>query len=169
MKVFQGRIVTVEVETVKLPNGNSFEMEVIRHPGGAAVVALDEGDRVCVLRQYRPVIGRWVWEIPAGKIDPAEPPLETARRELTEEAGMIAARWEDLGSILSSPGIFTERIYLFLARGLTKVQDNPQGDEVFEVHWLAFPEALRRARGGEIEDAKSVAALMRAAYRLGRD
>lgn len=163
MRRFEGHIVTVEVEDVILPNGSRMAMEVVRHPGGAAVVALDERDRVCLLRQYRPAVGQWIWEVPAGKIDDGEPPLETARRELAEEAGLAAERWQALGSILSSPGILDERIHLFRAGGLKAVDHSPHDHEVFEVHWLAFDEALRRAESGEIEDAKSAAALMRTA------
>jgi ADP-ribose pyrophosphatase len=167
--MFHGRIVDVDVDSITMPNGSQLELEVVRHPGGAAVVALDERERVCVLRQYRPVISHWVWEIPAGKIDAGEPPLETACRELAEEVGVAATRWDELGAILSSPGIFTERIHLFLARGLSAVKDSPHDNEVFEVHWIPFEEALRRACSSGIEDAKSVAALTRAAYFLRRE
>jgi len=113
---FRGRIVEVAVEQVTLPNGRPMTLEVVRHPGGAAVVALDASNRVCLLRQYRHVVGGWVWELPAGKLDPGEPPATTARRELAEEAGVEAARWNDLGRLVSSPGIFTETIHLYLAR-----------------------------------------------------
>ena len=88
--LFQGRVVDVAVETVELPNGRRVELEVIRHPGGAATVALDEQERVCLLRQFRHAGGGWLWELPAGKIDPGEEPLATARRELEEEAGVRA-------------------------------------------------------------------------------
>jgi ADP-ribose pyrophosphatase len=168
MTRFEGRIVTVDVEEVTLPNGSRLEMEVVRHPGGAAVAALDDGGRVCLLRQYRPVVGQWIWEVPAGKIDEGEPPLETARRELAEEAGLAAEEWQPLGSILTSPGVFTERIHLFLARGLRAVERTPHDHELIDIHWLELAEAVRRAGNGDIEDGKSVAALMRASARLAR-
>ena len=115
---FKGRVVTLNVETVRLPNGHVAELEIIHHPGGAAAVALDDQGRVCLLRQYRHAAGGWIWELPAGKLEPQEPPLETARRELIEEAGTEALQWQSLGSYVSSPGVFTETVHLFLARGL---------------------------------------------------
>jgi len=89
--VFTGRVIEVNIERVELPNGTTASLEIIRHPGGAAVLALDAETRVCLLRQFRHAAGGWVWELPAGKIDNREPPLQTAQRELEEEAGMAAA------------------------------------------------------------------------------
>lgn len=168
MKIFRGRIVTVDVEDVGLPNGSRLRMEIVRHPGGAAVVALDARGQVCLLRQYRHAVGAWLWELPAGKIDHRQPALETARRELEEEAGVTAARWDELGTVLSSPGVFTERVHLYLARGLAETARRPHLDEVFEVHWLPFAEALERALRGDFVDAKTVAGLTRAAHLLHR-
>src|SRR5580704_12012961 len=104
--VFQGRVITVNVETVRLPNGHVSELEIIHHPGGAAAVALDTAGRVCLLRQYRHAAGGWIWELPAGKLEPHEPPAETVRRELIEEAGTSAHSWYPLGAYVSSPGVF---------------------------------------------------------------
>ncbi len=163
---FRGKIVEVAVERLTFPNGRAMTIEIVRHPGGAAVAALDAEGRVCLLRQYRPVVGGWVWELPAGKLDPGELPDSTARRELAEEAGIAAARWDELGRILSSPGIFTEVIHLYLARDLAPVPAGPEEHELFEVHWLPFDEAVGRAAGGEIVDGKTVAGLFRARYRL---
>jgi ADP-ribose pyrophosphatase len=164
---FRGRVITVNVERVHLPNGNEADYEIVRHPGGAAVVALDAALQVCVLRQYRPAAGGWVWELPAGRIEPGEPPAETARRELIEEAGREAAAWEDLGFILSSPGVFDERIFLYLARGLRAVPLRHEEHEVLEVHWMPLQQAVDRALSGEIVDSKTVAGLLRAAARTG--
>ena len=136
--------------------------------GGAAVVALDTAGCVCLLHQYRHAVGGWLWELPAGKIDHGEPPFETARRELVEEAGATAARWDDLGCVISSPGVFTERIHLYLARGLQLVPETPEDDEVFEVHWVPFPDALDRARHGDVVDAKTVIGLFRAEAMVGK-
>lgn len=165
--VFTGKIVRLTVETVQLPNGASAEFEIVHHPGGAAVVALDTANRVCLLRQYRHALRDWLWELPAGKLDNREPPLDCARRELAEEAGMRAGDWQPLGKIVSSPGVFTEVIHLYLARALTPVAAQAEAHEVFEVHWLPWERALEMARSGEIEDAKTLAGLLRAMPLIG--
>ena len=105
---FTGRVIRVTTDEVVLPNGHRALLEVVHHPGGAATVALDDAQRVCLLRQYRYVADGWLWELPAGKLEPAEPPLATAQRELAEEAGVSARHWRALGTLLSSPGVFSE-------------------------------------------------------------
>lgn len=163
-----GRIVDVCEEEVTLPNGSRLTLEIVSHPGGAAVVAINERDEVCLLRQYRHVAGGWIWEIPAGKLEPDHTPLDMARRELEEEAGLQARAWQPLGSVLSSPGIFTEVIHLFLARDLVSVPSRHEAHEVIEVHWKPFTEALDMAASGEIRDVKSIAGLFRASRALNR-
>src|SRR5580658_2609774 len=116
--VFRGRVITVNVETVRLPDGHVTDLEVIHHPGGAAIVAIDKEGRVCLIRQFRHVAGGWIWELPAGKLEPQEPPEATARRELVEEAGASAHCWTSLGPYVSSPGVFTEIVHRYLAQGL---------------------------------------------------
>jgi 8-oxo-dGTP pyrophosphatase MutT (NUDIX family) len=164
--VFTGRVIEVNVERVELPNGSIAELEIIRHPGGAAVVALDADNRICLLRQFRHAVGGWIWELPAGKIDNREPPLETAHRELEEEAGMAAASWRPLGDYVSSPGVFTEVVHLFLATQLTPLPPRPEEHEVFEVHWLPFTDVLRMAGSGELRDGKSLVGVYRAAAHM---
>lgn len=164
--LYRGMIVDVRREEVMLPNGHRLEMEIVTHPGGAAVVALDADHRVCLLRHYRHVAGDWLWELPAGKRDAGEPPLETARRELAEEAGLAASAWAPLGHMLSSPGVFTEAVHLFLARDLTPARPVRDAEEVFEVHWLPLANAVERALAGEIADAKTVIGLVRARHHL---
>lgn len=159
--VYQGRIIDLWLERVILPNQSQLELELVRHPGGAAIVALDEHNRICLLRQYRHAAGRYIYELPAGKIDDQEPPEETARRELEEEAGMQAGDWQSLGKMYSSPGFCDEVIHLYLARKLTPVPVRHEEHEVIEVEWIPFDEALKRAAKGDIDDAKSVAALFR--------
>ncbi|MDH3589170.1 MAG: NUDIX hydrolase [Gammaproteobacteria bacterium] len=161
-KIYAGRIVDLDIETVTLPNGTELEMEIVTHPGGAAVVAIDEHNRVCLLHQYRHIAGGYLWELPAGKIDNKEPPLATAQRELQDEAGVQASEWESLGDIVSSPGVFSEVVQLWLARGLQFVAARPDTDEVLEVHWVEWQDALKWAQTGKIRDGKSIAGLMRA-------
>jgi len=161
--MFQGKIIDVGVERVRLPNGRCIDLEVIRHPGGAAAVAIDDRRRVCLLRQYRHVAGGWLWELPAGKIDPGEGPAATAERELAEEAGLVAATWDSLGRLHSSPGVFAEVIHLYLARGLSEVDLGHGADEVIEVHWIALDQVLEWCLNGTITDAKTLVGLYRAA------
>jgi ADP-ribose pyrophosphatase len=144
-------------------------MEFVRHPGGAAVVALNERNDVCLLRHYRAAVEDWLWELPAGKIDHGEPPLQTAQRELQEEAGCRAQQWDALGRIASSPGVFTEWVSLYLARGLTQAPHHPDADEVFELVWMPFADAVQQAGDGVISDAKTIAGLFRADLLLRRE
>jgi 8-oxo-dGTP pyrophosphatase MutT (NUDIX family) len=165
---FRGRVIQVNIERVQLPNGSTADLEIIHHPGGAAIVAVDDRQRVCLLRQFRHAAGGWIWELPAGKIDNREPPLQTAQRELEEEAGCIAERWDSLGEYMSSPGVFTEVIHLFFASSLTHTRTQPEEDEVIEVHWKPFADVLRMAHDGELRDGKSLVGVFRAAERLRR-
>ena len=161
-QVYRGNVVNVRRDSVVLPNGHRAELEVVEHPGGAAVLALDDNDRVCLLKQYRHVVGDFIWELPAGKREADEPPEQTARRELAEEAGVKAAHWSPLGKMYSSPGVFDEAVYLFLARDLTATSTQREPSENLEVHWVPLAEAARMARDGRIDDAKTVIALLRA-------
>jgi 8-oxo-dGTP pyrophosphatase MutT (NUDIX family) len=163
-QIYAGRVIQVNLERVQLPNGNIADLEIIHHPGGAAVVALDTEDRVCLLRQFRHAAQGWIWELPAGKIDNREPPFDTVQRELREEAGCQAGRWQSLGRYLSSPGVFTEAIHLYLATELSHVGAQLEEHEVLEVHWKPFDEALAMAVSGEIEDGKTLVGLFKAAH-----
>lgn len=164
--VFTGRVITVNVEHIRLPNGRTGRYEIIHHPGGAAVVALDSSGRVCLLRQFRPAGGGWVWELPAGRLEPGETPESTARRELAEEAGRDALRWDSLGNILPSPGVLAETIHLYLARELTTVPVAHEQHEVIEIHWVELAAAIRQALSGELRDSKTVIGLLRAGAQL---
>jgi 8-oxo-dGTP pyrophosphatase MutT (NUDIX family) len=159
---YTGRVIKVTTDEVVLPNGHRATLEVVHHPGGAAVVAVDVSQRVCLLRQYRYVADGWIWELPAGKLEPNEPPLETAKRELIEEAGVSARHWESLGNVLSSPGVFGEVLHLFHATELEPRTVAHEHAEVIEIHWVPFAEAYEWAMGGQIRDAKSVIGLARA-------
>lgn len=164
--VFNGRVITVNVEHIRLPNGRTGRYEIVHHPGGAAIVAVDGAGRVCLLRQFRPAGGGWIWELPAGRLEPGESAETTARRELIEEAGREAGCWESLGNILSSPGVFAETIHLFLARELAAASIAHEPHEVMEIHWIPLPEAVLQALRGELRDAKTIIGLLRAAARL---
>ncbi len=161
--IYRGRLIDLGIDHCTLPDGRELELEVVHHPGGAVIVAVNNGGDVCLLRQYRHAGGGEIWELPAGCIDPDDSsPIETARRELQEEAGITAQDWTPLGSVLTSPGFCDERLYLFLARDLAPAQSAPQSDEFITVHWLPMDDALRMALSGEIVDAKTVVALFRA-------
>jgi len=165
--VFKGKIVQVSTRTIKLPNDYQLDLEVVEHPGGAAIVALNGQGEICLLKQYRAVFDEWFWELPAGKRDNEEPPLETAKRELLEEAGVEAHQWRDLGSIASSPGVFTERVYLYLAMELRLGKPETGEDELIsERQWIKLEQACQWAYDGKINDAKSVIAILRAAHTL---
>ena len=162
--IYKGRIVDFGIESIAQPDGRRVDIEVARHPGGAAVLAVDAEQRVCLLRQFRGPFEEWLWELPAGKIDHGEPPLSTARRELEEEAGLTAQHWVSLGTVITCPGFSDEVIHLFLATGLTQGTASAEADEYIEAHWIPLPEAIERANQGKIKDAKSLIAL----YRAGR-
>lgn len=164
--IYQGRIIRLDVESVTLPNGAVAELEIVHHPGGAAAVALDENGNVCLLRQYRHAAAGWLWELPAGKLDAGEAPLTAAQRELEEEAGVRATHWAPLGKYLSSPGVFTETLHLFLAQGLVPTTSQHEAHELIEVHWLPFDKAVAMAHAGEILDGKTVIGLLRAQHQL---
>lgn len=161
--LYSGKVITFNREWVELPDGQQCELEIIHHPGGAAIVALDEQGRVCLLRQYRHAAKGWIWELPAGKIDHQEAPDVTARRELQEEVGCSADHWQSLGTMLSSPGFFTEVLYLYLAQGLEMGEQQLEPGELLEVHWVDFATVIQRVYQGEINDAKSCLGLLRAA------
>ena len=156
------------METVDLPDGRELELEVVRHPGGAAVVAFNTENEICLLRQYRHASGGWLWELPAGKLEPGEPALTTAQRELEEEAGVRATHWQALAEVLTTPGFCDEVINLFLARDLHTVPMQHQEHECIEVHWLSFNAALAMAQRGEIRDAKTLLGLFYVTH-LGDD
>lgn len=161
--LYSGSVVDLGLETARLPDGRDINLEIVRHRGGAAVVAVDDQQRVCLLRQYRHAAGGWIWELPAGKRDGGEAPLLTAQRELEEEAGLRAIEWLALGDLLTTPGFCDEVIQLFLARGLEAVPPRPEAHEFIERHWISWSTARQWALDGTLRDAKTVAGLLRAA------
>jgi len=167
-EVYRGRIIELRVDEVTLPNGHRATLEIVHHPGAAAIVAVDATGAVPLLRQYRHAVGGYIWEVPAGTLGPGEAPEACARRELREETGLSAAQWTALGSIVTTPGFCDERIHLFLARELREAEQALDSDEVLSVQQVPLARALDMVRDGTIEDAKSIAALTRAAALLVR-
>jgi ADP-ribose pyrophosphatase len=168
-QVYRGRIVDLGIERVTLPNGAEVELEVIRHRGAAAVVAVDEAGRVALIRQFRHAAGGYIWELPAGVLDQdGETPAACAGRELLEETGLRAGRLEPLASILTTPGFTDERIHLFLARDLRQERAAPGDDEVIaEIARTPLRETLAMIRRGDIVDSKTICGLYLAAATLG--
>lgn len=165
--VYDGRVISLGIESVTLPNGVALDLEIVRHPGGAAVVALDDSDHVCLLRQYRHASGGWLWELPAGRLEAGESAEATAKRELLEEAGIEAASWIKLGSIIPTPGFCDEVIHLYLARELAARPAQPEVHELFEIHWVPFTAALGQVHDGTIIDAKTMLGLTLASKAIG--
>jgi ADP-ribose pyrophosphatase len=163
--VYAGKIITLERNTVRYPDGSTAEVEIVRHPGASAVVPFlndpqGEEPQVLLLRQYRYAAGGYLYEIPAGRLDEGESPEACAVRELKEETGCTAERMEPLTSILTTPGFSDEIIHLFLATGLTHGEPNREADEFVDVVIMRLSEALERISAGEMTDSKTVLALL---------
>jgi ADP-ribose pyrophosphatase len=173
-RVYTGRVISLDVDTVRFPDGSVGELEMIRHPGASAVVPFlsdPAGDdpQVMLIRQYRYAAERYLYEVPAGRLDANEPPDVCARRELREETGCEAERVEHLTTIYTTPGFTDERIHLFMAVGLTRGEPAHEADEFIEVEGMPLSRALSLVERGEIQDAKTALALLYAAgFRAGR-
>lgn len=166
-EVYRGRIIDLSVDRVRLPNGNECELELIHHPGAAAIVPVDAEGNVLLVRQYRYAAEGWLLEVPAGKLDEGESPESCALRETEEETGVRPGHLLPLGWIWTTPGFTDEKIWLFLATELTPSRASLQPDEVLRVERMPLEQAAERALSGEIRDAKSVCALVRAARAAG--
>jgi 8-oxo-dGDP phosphatase len=158
-------LITVRTDKVRVPDDHYAERTVVTHPGAVAVLALDDADRVLMIRQYRHPVGRELWEIPAGLRDAdGESPLRTAQRELLEETGYRAREWHTLADYFSSPGYSTERIHIFLARGLELVADNGYqrtDEEKFIVaDWLPLDEAMRLVLTGKLHSGPAITGIL---------
>jgi ADP-ribose pyrophosphatase len=162
-------VVDLGIETASLPNGIAVDLAVIRHPGASAIVALDRDGTVALLSQWRHAVGTWLREIPAGCRAADEHYLSCAQRELGEEAGLAAERWDHLGGIVTIPSFCDERIELFLARDLSAGAGQLDHDEVIRVARVPLVEAFEMIGRGEIIDAKTIVALYRARDFLSRD
>jgi ADP-ribose pyrophosphatase len=171
-RVYSGRIFNVDIDTVRFPNGSTGELEMIRHPGAAAVLPFlsdpaGEDPQILLLKQYRYAAEEFVYEVPAGRLDPGEKPADCAERELKEETGCSADRIEHLYTFYTTPGFIDERIHAFMAVGLTRGESRTETDEFITVETLTLSHALGLIQKGEIKDAKTALTILYAAgFRL---
>lgn len=164
-RLYTGRIVNLDLDSVRFPDGSVGQIEMLRHPGAAAVVPFlddpaDADPRVLLIRQFRHAADGFIWEIPAGRLDPGEPPEECARRELEEETGLRGDRVEPLTMIYTTPGFTDERIHLFMARGLSQGEHRREADEFMELHEKRWSEVMAMVGKGEIMDGKTLVSLL---------
>ncbi|NGZ04660.1 MAG: ADP-ribose pyrophosphatase [Nitrospira sp. WS238] len=157
--IYTGKVVTLNVDTVQLPNGFTVDLETIRHPGAAAVVPLKDDGTVVMIRQFRHAAGGFIYEIPAGKLDRGEEPLKCAARELEEEVGYCASSFELLSSIFTAPGFADEVIHIYQAGGLRKGRQQLDRDEVLEIIEMPLNEAIKKIQDGTIRDGKTIIGL----------
>ena len=155
-QVWSGSIFNVDRMQVKLPEGQLATRDVIRHPGAVAIIAITEDNKICLVRQYRAAIGRVTIELPAGKLDPGEDPLDCAHRELKEETGVVADKMAYLTTIATTPGFTDEMIHIYMATGLTFDQPSPDEDEYVAVELVDSDDLIDAVLDGQIEDAKTV-------------
>jgi ADP-ribose diphosphatase len=157
--LWHGKVFDLNREEILLPTGRKTTVEVIRHPGSASIVPLLNDGQVILIQQFRPSLRQVIWEIPAGTMGPGEDPLGCARRELMEECGYQANRFEKLGEVLPAPGYCDERVHLFVATDLTPCAQHLDEDECLTIHPLPFERALDMIRRGEIRDAMTIIGL----------
>jgi 8-oxo-dGDP phosphatase len=164
--IYEGRVMALRSDEVEMPGGRTAVREILEHPGAVAIAALDPDDRLMMIHQYRHPVGRRLWELPAGLLDVAgEDPLEAARRELTEEAGLEATDWSVLIDVVPSPGFSDEAVRVYLARGLTEVGRPESGDDEeadLTTRWVTLSVAVRMVLAGTIVNAITVAAVLAA-------
>jgi ADP-ribose pyrophosphatase len=157
--IYNGKVVRLNIDTVTLPNGVTIDLEIVRHPGAAAVVPLKENGTVVLIKQFRHAAGGFIYEIPAGKLHPGEDPKNCAARELEEEIGYQAGKLDLLSSIFTAPGFTDEVIHIYKATGLTKGRQQLDRDEVLEIVEVPLQEAIDMIRVGRIRDAKTMVGL----------
>jgi ADP-ribose pyrophosphatase len=159
--VYRGKVLTLRLDQVLLPKRQIVAREIVEHRGAVAIVALDGRQRVLLVQQYRSGAGRALLEIPAGTLEESEDPAQCAVRELKEETGYHAAQWQALGHFYTSPGILTEKMYLYTARRLTRGRATPEEDEQIRAEFFPWRRAVKMIERGEIADAKTIVGLLR--------
>jgi len=173
-RIHTGKIISLDSDTVRFPDGSVGEMDMIRHPGASAIVpflgeATGVDPQILLIKQYRYAAGQYLYEIPAGRLDPGEDPLDCAGRELREETGCTAREMEHLFTMYTTPGFTDERIHLFMATGLEHGETAHEADEFMTVETVTLSYALRLIQEGEIKDAKTALGILFAAgFRSGR-
>jgi ADP-ribose pyrophosphatase len=173
-RVYTGKIISVDVDTVRFPDGSTGELEMIRHPGASAIVPFlsdprGEDPQVLMIRQYRYAADGYLYEIPAGRLDQGENPRDCAVRELKEETGCTAEHFDHLLTMYTTPGFTDEKIHLFMATGLVAGETKHEVDEFLDLHPMRLSRALEMVEAGEIQDAKTIIGLLFAAgFRSGR-
>lgn len=160
-RIHQGNLITLIKQRVELPNEQHTYYDIVEHPGGSVMAAINEQLEICFITQARPAVDATIWELPAGCLEPGEPVLATAQRELAEETGLVAEDWYELGSLVTTPGFCNEVLHLFAASDLSKTATNFDAEEQIESHWLSVADAERKIATGVIRDAKTIALLYR--------
>jgi ADP-ribose pyrophosphatase len=163
--VFEGKLFSVVHDKVQEPGGHENERDIVRHNGSAVILAVDNSKSrknpwIVMERQYRHAAGQFLWELPAGKIDPGEEPLEGAQRELSEETGYHARKWSLMSEFWPSPGFVGESMLLFLAEGLTAGESTPEEDERIELRLVRLNDALKMIEKGVIHDGKTMVGIL---------
>ena len=159
-ELFQGRIIRLVERKLLLPNGRRTTYHIVLHPGAVAIVPVHANGDVVLLKQFRPTIGKEIYEIPAGTMEKGEAPLATAKREIIEETGFRAKRWEKIADFYTAPGFCDERMHVYLARDLTPAQADGDEDEILRPVRMSIDAALRLIKTRRIRDAKSIAGLL---------
>jgi len=164
--IHKSRVFDLVREEVVLPNRVFVEMDIVRHPGAAAIVAMKDESNLIMIEQYRHALGETIWEVPAGTLHKNEDPLDCARRELEEETGFTASSWDKLGVITPLPAYSDETIHVYLASDLSPSQQNLDDDEILQVRETSLPAAIDMIKEGKIKDGKTISSLFLAAIRL---
>jgi ADP-ribose pyrophosphatase len=158
--IHRGRKIEVWLDTTVLPDGTTVRRDMIMHPGAVVILPILDRDHVCLLRNHRPVVGETLWELPAGTLEPGEPPEHAAVRELGEETGYTAGRWRKLAAAYASPGCLSELMHVYAALDLIPGPARPEQDEALEPKVIPWTQALAWAFDGTIRDIKTIAGLL---------